>query len=156
MRFLLRATIGLLLIGLISACKQKVANEIHSPVSPTAFRTDIPPIQSRLPKLLGITKCYWQGTLIGADARAPGPSLEQVKGFIFLNNNEAMRIHEHYPWHASAVGWRPALDTSILGITPTKWLNSNEYASAIKLSFQQHVVVYFDPDHSLLYIEIER
>lgn len=108
-----------MLIVMMSGCRQS-AHQKNGQVASTPYRTDVQSIQRRLPKLVGITKCYWKGGQYGDGRGVPGPGLYWMKGFVFLTGDEAMRIGKSYQWHDTSANWKPELDMSVLGVTPSR------------------------------------
>ncbi len=89
------------------------------------YRVDREPLLTRFPRLGPFEKCYWQADIIGKPGIGPTPYW--MKGFVVLDSVEFEAFKTRFRWADVESGWRPSLDTAILGAQSFRWSYSREF-----------------------------
>ena len=140
--------------GLILLCITIVIACIIALVSKREIelRTDREPIENRFPDLPSFTDCYWKTNIIGT--KSFGPSNYWIKGFIVLDEEDAVELRENYVWEIANIEFSKEINPEILNINAKNWYYSDAFSKSL---IRQRFIgnFYFESEAKILYFEVE-
>ena len=134
---------------LLAGCNRE--NAAQNPI-----RTDVQPIEKRLPKLGKLESIWWTSSKVTKDSfpSPPEKPAYRIQGFLQLTMEKANEFSEQFQWQKAPANWKPSLTVPNLDIGSGEWSQSDAFNKDCKPQ-QIPGDLYFERKKGIVYFDLE-